>query len=276
MPPVGAKSTIFSILQHWPGSCTARHASRQQGEWHVIHSVVGQSERWAQLTALQPPPAAQPGQGSGSGFSNVGTTPADPTVVNPIAGSTASPLSSNMSFMLMMFGGGLASATGSGAAGGTGLTSGSGSTTASPDGTSNIQGGTGAASVLANLQSLIASLTGGTSGTPATAPTGSGALSTGSSLLQDLDSIVTDLGTTTATPGGAQPPPPPPSSGAATAQPSDGIDITNQGSAAAVATWGDGPARPGGGWQEQFALAAYQSGSTSGPNSQSAWQSVSV
>ena len=128
MPPVGAKSTIFSILQHWPGSCIARHASRQQGEWHVIHSVVGQSERWAQLTALQPPPAAQSGQGSGPGFSNAGTTPADPTVVNPIAGSTASPLSSNMSFMLMMFGGGLASATGSGAAGGTGLTSGSGST----------------------------------------------------------------------------------------------------------------------------------------------------
>lgn len=233
----------------------------------MIHSIVGQSERWAQLTALQPPPAAQSGPGSGPGFSNVGTTAADPTVVNPVAGSTASPLSSNMSFMLMMFGGGLDSTTGSGA--GAGSTSGSGSTTASPDETSNIQGGTGAASILANLQSLIASLTGGTSGTPATAPTGS-------SLLQDLDSIITDLGTTTTTPGGAQPPPPPPSSGAATGQPSDGNDITNQSSAAAVATWGDGPAGPGGGWQEQFALAAYQSGSTSGPNSQSAWQSLSV
>jgi hypothetical protein len=242
----------------------------------VIHSVVGQSERWAQLNALQPPPAAQSGPGNRPGFSNVGTTTADPTVVSPIAGSTASPLSSNMSFMLMMFGGGLDSATSSGAAGGTGLTGGSGSTTASLGDTSNIQGGTGAASILTDLQSLIASLTRDTSGTPATAPTGSGALSGGSSRLQDLNSIVTDLGTTTATPGGAQPPPPPPSNGAATDQPSDGNDITNPASTAAVATWGDGPSGPGGGWQEQFALAAYQSGRTLEPNSQSAWQSLSV
>jgi hypothetical protein len=83
----------------------------------VIHSVVGQNERWAQLTALQPSPAAQSGQGGGPAFSNAGTTTADPTVVNPVAGSTSSPLSSNMSFMLMMFGGGLDSATGSGGGG---------------------------------------------------------------------------------------------------------------------------------------------------------------
>jgi hypothetical protein len=53
----------------------------------VIHSVVGQNERWAQLTAFQPPPTAQSGQGAGSAFSNVGTTAADPSVVNPVAGS---------------------------------------------------------------------------------------------------------------------------------------------------------------------------------------------
>jgi hypothetical protein len=242
----------------------------------VIHSVVGQNERWAQLTALQPSPAAQSGQGGGPAFSNAGTTTADPTVVNPVAGSTSSPLSSNMSFMLMMFGGGLDSATGSGAAGGTGLTSGSGSPTGSPDATPGTQGGAGAASILANLQSLIASLTGGTSGitalSSAAMPAGSGASPTGSSLLRGLNS------TTAATTGSAQPPQPPPC-GAPTGPPSGGNDITNPGSAAAaVATWGDGPSGPGGGWQEQFALAAYASGNVSGLSgvSDSARQSLTV
>jgi hypothetical protein len=242
----------------------------------VIHSVVGQNERWAQLTALQPSPAAQSGQGGGPAFSNAGTTTADPTVVNPVAGSTSSPLSSNMSFMLMMFGGGLDSATGSGAAGGTGLTSGSGSPTGSPDATPGTQGGTGAASILANLQSLIASLTGGTSGitalSSAAMPAGSGASPTGSSLLRGLNS------TTAATTGSAQPPQPPPCGGP-TGPPSGGNDITNPGSAAAaVATWGDGPSGPGGGWQEQFALAAYASGNVSGLSgvSDSARQSLTV
>ena len=73
----------------------------------MIHSVVGQNERWAQLTALQLSPAAQSSQGGGPAFRNAGTTTADPTVVDPIAGSTPSLLSSNMSFMLMMLGGDL-------------------------------------------------------------------------------------------------------------------------------------------------------------------------
>lgn len=247
----------------------------------MIHSVVGQNERWAQLTALELSPAAQSGQGGGPAFSNAGTTTADPTVVDPIAGSTPSPLSSNMSFMLMMLGGGLDSATGSGAAGGTGLTSGSASTTGSPDTTPGTQGGTGAAPILANLRSLIASL-GSTSGdaalSSATAPAGSGASPTSSSLLQGLNSIVTDLGTTAATTGSTQPLPPPPS-GAPTGPPSGGNDITNPGwAAAAVATWGDGPSGPGGGWQEQFALAAYASGNVSGLSgvSDSARQSLTV
>ena len=249
----------------------------------MIHSVVGQNERWAQLTALQQSPAAQSGQGGGPAFSNAGTTTADPTVVNPVAGSTPSPLSSNMSFMLMMFGGGLDSATGSGAAGGTGLTSGSGSTTGSPDATPGTQGRTGAASILVNLQSLIASLAGDTSGitalSSAAMPAGSGASPTGSSLLQGLNSIAIDLGTTASTTGSSPPPPPPPPSGAPTGPPSGGNDITNPGSAAAaVATWGDGPSGPGGGWQEQFALAAYASGNVSGLSgvSDSARQSLTV
>jgi hypothetical protein len=247
----------------------------------VIHSVVGQNERWAQLTALQLSPAAQSSQGGGPAFRNAGTTTADPTVVDPIAGSTPSLLSSNMSFMLMMLGGGLDSATGSGAAGGTVLTNGSASTTGSPNTTPGTQGGTGAAPILANLQSLIASLTGSTSGDAAlgsaTAPVGSGASPTSSSLLQGLNSIVTDPGTTAATTGTTQPPPPPPS-GAPTGPPSGGNDITNPGRAAAVATWGDGPSGPGGGWQEQFALAAYASGNVSGLSgvSDSARESLTV
>ena len=245
----------------------------------MIHSVLGQNERWAQLTALQLSAAAQSGQGGGPAFSNAGTTTADPTVVDPIAGSMPSPLSSNMSFMLMMLGGGLDSATGSGAAGGTGLTSGSASTTGSPNTTPGTQGGTGAAPILANLQ--IASLTGSTSGdaalSSATAPAGSGASPTSSSLLQGLNSIVTDLGTTAATTGRTQPPPPPPSA-APTGPPSRGNDITNPSWAAAVATWGDGPSGPGGGWQEQFALAAYASGNVSGLSgvSDSARESLTV
>jgi hypothetical protein len=240
---------------------------------------------------LQLPPAAQSGLGDGATFSNAGTTIADPTVVNPVAGSTTLPMSSNMSFMLMMFGGGLDSATGSGSANGTDSSGGTGSTTGtdsaarsgsatptagSPDDTSDTQIGSSLATMLADLQSLMTTLTGGrTALGNATAPVGSGTSATGSSLSQHLDSIVSNMGTMVAATGSAQPPPLPGASGGPS---SEGNDITNPGSAVAAATWGDGPAGPGGGWQEQFAIAAYESGNASGPNTAlaSTLQSVTV
>jgi hypothetical protein len=248
----------------------------------VIHSVVGQNERWAQLTALQTPPAIPSGQGGGPALSNAGTAAPDPTAVSPVAASTASPLSSNTSLMLMLFGGGLDPA---GSTVGNGSTIGSGSptqTVGSPDETTGTVGGSGIASLLADLQSLMASLAGGASAatstsasTPASgstpAPAVSGPSSNGNSLFQNLDRIASDLGTIVASTGSTQRQTPPPGGA-----PSGGNDITNTISAAAIASWGDGPSGPGGGWQEQFALAAYESGSASGPNSQSAWQSLSV
>lgn len=258
----------------------------------MISSVVGQNERWAQLTALQTPPAIPSGQGGGPAPSNAGTTAADPTVVNPVAASTASPLSSNTSLMLMLFGGGLdpaGSTTGSGSTTSSGSPTGSGSTTqtvGSPDDTTGTADGSGVASLLADLQSLMASLTGGASAatsssasTPATGstppPAVSGPPASGNSLFQDLDSIPSDLGTIIASTGSTQQQTPPPG-GASSGPPSGGNDTSNTISAAAIASWGDGPSGAGGGWQEQFALAAYQSGNASGPNSQSAWQSLSV
>lgn len=249
----------------------------------MINSVVGQNVRWAQLAALQSPPAALSDQSDGSAFNNVGTSAVDASVVNPIAGGTSPALSSNMSLMLMMFGGGLGSTTGSGSTTGTGSTGGSGpatgstggsgpatQTVGSPDDTST-PGGSGLASMLANLQSLMATLTGGASaGSSGTSPAGN-------SILQDIDNVFSNLGTLVASTNAAQPPPPP-TDGASGGQPSGGNDITNPGSTVDYASWGDGPAGPGGGWQQQFALAAYESGGASGPNSASAavLQGISV
>jgi hypothetical protein len=272
----------------------------------VIHSIAGQNERWARLDASQSPPTAQSGQNGGSGFGNVGTTAAGASVVNPIGGDTAQPLSGNMNLMLMMFGGG------SGAANGTNASSGTDSATqtaGAPDDTSAAsaaQSGPGMASLLADLQSLLSSLGGnatsptdanasgttGTSGAPpsigtqptgtqptGTQPTGTsstGASSTGNSLLQDLDSIASDLGTIVASAGGA----PPPSGGPASRWPGrdHADDISNPGTASAE-PWRNGwDATTGGGWQQQYGLAAYTSGELSGTTgaTASALQNITV
>ncbi len=249
----------------------------------MISSIVGQNERWAHLTALQSPPAIPSGQGGGPALSNAGTTAPDPTAVSPVTASTASPLSSNTSLMLMLFGGGLDPAGSSTVGNGSSIGSGSPTqTVGSPDETTGTVGGSGIASLLADLQSLMASLAGGASAatsssasTPASssppAPAVSGPSSNGNSLFQNLDRIASELGTIVASTSSTQRQTPPPGGA-----PSGGNDITNTISASAIASWGDGPSGPGGGWQEQFALAAYKSGSASAPNSQSARQSLSV
>jgi hypothetical protein len=233
----------------------------------MLSSIPGQNERWTQIAALQPPPVAEPGQNGGSGFDNAGTTAADPSAVSPVAGSTASPLSSNMSFMLMMFGGGLGSAGGSGSANGSGSAT---QTVGSPDDTPGQQGGTNLGPLMAELQSFVSSMINGTSAGTSTSASGTTAAPGGASLasnplLQDLNSSASDLGTTVASADATQQMPPP-SGGGSPSQSGGGNDITNTGTAVAARRWGDGPAGAGGGWQEQFLMAAYASGSTSGVN----------
>jgi hypothetical protein len=250
----------------------------------VLSSISGQNERWAQLAALQPPPATQSSQDGGQDFSNSGTVASGTSTLGPIASNTASPLSNDMNFMLMMFGGGTSS------------TSSSGSTTQTtgPDdtsGTSITQGGTSFASLLTDLQSLLSTLGGGTSSTTDATTTSAsiGNASTidntgsvSSTLRQDLDSIASDLGTIAASFGGIQPPPPPPdvtSSG----QSANGIsDISNTATASVESAWSTGWGSTSGAadsWRQQFGFAAYAAAADqSGLNTAttSAQQSINV
>jgi hypothetical protein len=78
----------------------------------VVTSIGGLNERWAQIAALQPPQAAQaaqaaqPGRDGGPAFGNGGPTVTDVPPISPVAGSTASPLSNDTNFLLTMFSGG--------------------------------------------------------------------------------------------------------------------------------------------------------------------------
>jgi hypothetical protein len=218
----------------------------------VILSVVGQNERWAHIDALEPPPAVQSGQNGEPGSGKLGTPIPDPAAVNSIAGNTTSPLSSNMNLMLTLLGGGLDSRVANGA----GLNSGSGAVTTSPDDQLNAQSAAG--SVAADPQSLVQNLTGAGFGTSATASGVLSALSMSNASIRGERQLA------------------PPSSAPGAGQTSYQDDIMRSDAAAAVATWGNGPSGPGGGWQEKFARAAYQSGSALGPNSQSLWQNVSI
>jgi hypothetical protein len=72
----------------------------------VVTSIGGLNERWAQIAALQPPQAVRPGRDGGPGFGNGGTATTDLPPISPVAGSTASPLSNDTNFLLTMFSGG--------------------------------------------------------------------------------------------------------------------------------------------------------------------------
>jgi hypothetical protein len=236
----------------------------------VINSVVGQNLPWVQLAAFLSPPVAQSAQSDGSTFNNVGTRAADASVVSPVTGSTSAALSSDISLTLLMLGSG--SATGSGSPTGTGLSGGSGpaaQTVGSPDDTPT-QSATGLESMLASLQSLMATLTGGASAAS------SGTSPAANSIFQDLDGVLSNVGTLVASTNGPQATPSA-ANGTSSAPPSGGNDITNTGSVD-YASWGDGPAGAGGGWLQQFATTAYERGTTSGVNTASAalLQGISV
>jgi hypothetical protein len=250
----------------------------------MISSIPGQNERWTQMTALQSPPVAQSGQNGDSGFGSTATTAAGPSTVSPVTGSTASPLSSNMSFMLMMMGGGPDSANVSGPANASGSAI---QTVGSPDDTSDQQSG---ASLVAQLQSFLSSMTGATSAaTAASAPLatawggatvapGSGPSPASSPGLPDLNNDAAGLETMVASADATQTVPPTTGGGGSPAKSNGGNDITNTGTAVAARRWGDGPAGAGGGWEQQFLMAAYASGKTSGVNdaTMSALQSITV
>jgi hypothetical protein len=70
----------------------------------VVTSIGGLNERWAQIAALQPPQAVQPGRDGAPRFGNDGTATTDLPPVSPVAGSTAAPLSNDTNFLLTIFG----------------------------------------------------------------------------------------------------------------------------------------------------------------------------
>ncbi len=76
----------------------------------MVASIGGLNERWLQIAALQRPQAVQPGSGGGPGLGNGGTVTTDLPPISPVASSTASPLSSDTNLLLTMFSGGIQSA----------------------------------------------------------------------------------------------------------------------------------------------------------------------
>jgi hypothetical protein len=241
----------------------------------VSISISGQNERWAQLSAYQPPPMPRPGQSGGSDPS-VGTTtaPGSPGTNNSTPASTSGALSDGMSFALMAFSGSWGVGTGTSSQGANQSTG--TSNAAAPGSTPSTSNGTSPQSqLLTDVQSLLSALTGSsgsasgaTTSSAAASSTGSGAgTQTGlsSSILQDLQTVASDLGAISSASGTSQP--------GGTASPqgappwgndSSNNDISNTGTSASDGNAGGW--RPGysDGFQQQYAASAYGAGMTSG------------
>jgi hypothetical protein len=266
-----AKNPNFQCSDNGLRPASRRLIIIRKGERSMINSIVGQNLQWAQLAALQSPTPTQSGQNDGLAFNNPGAIAADPSVVNPVAGGTSPALSNSTSLMLMILGGGLApdsgSTTGTGSAGGTGAAT---QTVGSPDDIPTPDGPS-LASMFANLQPLVATLTAGASGGS------SGASPASDPILQDLDNVFSNTGTLVASTNATQAPPAS-SNDALGNQPGGDTDITTPGSNVDYASFGDGPGGAGGGWQQQFAMAAYEFGGGLGLGSASAsaLQGISV
>jgi hypothetical protein len=225
----------------------------------VIHSLIGQNERWAQLAALQPPPGAQAAQPGGSAFGNLGTVAPDPSVVNPVSSGSGSALTNDTSFLLFFLNGGSNAATGNSSTGSGSPTQ----TTGAPDDTSGTQGATSlAAQLLTDVQSFLSALTGGS------AFAGSGSSDVGrpaatSSLAQDIDAITSAGGTVAFAP----------TNGSAPNSSDGGNDVGNAGSASAEPSWrnrwDDGRAGSTA-WRQQFGVAAYSASDPSGQTTSTA------
>jgi hypothetical protein len=242
--------------------------------------ISGQNERWAHLNAHRPPPVSPSGQNSGPSSAGATTASTSSTGSAPATGGTSVPLSDGMSFMLMA----VSSVNGPK---GAGQSDGTPNASAPVDQTGATQGGADPASQLfTHLQSLLSALTGtpgaSTGGTGTTAiaasPANTGtsqAIGLSNTVQQDLQTISSDLDSIASTSGSAQP-------GSASRPPSGPPpwrnDISNTGTNVASATGstnGTGGAdgtnrwRPGysDGFQQQFAISAYTTSTTSALNS---------
>ena len=238
-------------------------------------SISRQNERWAQLNAYQPPPASQSGQ-NGQWDPSVGTdTSAGSTGTAPSAGGTSGALSDGVSFALMAFGDWRSKAAASTQSTGQDSTTSDASASSSAStGQSGItqDGTTSVSELVTDLQSLLSALTGtssagstATSDTTATSANTGTAAATGlsSTVLQDLQTVSSDLNSIASTsgttpPGGAGGPPPGPLPWS--------NDISNTGT-----TTGSGTGITGGwnshyndAFQQQFALSAYNASTMSG------------
>lgn len=249
-------------------------------------SIFGQNERWAQIQAYQPPPASQSGQSGGQlggpGGAQGGAQGGawDPSLgtstssgSTAIAGGTSATLSENTSFALIAFGGwGNGPATSTQTAGQSSTSSPSDASSpasATVGQTAITQNGTSAVSQLfTDLQSLLSALTGtptSSASTPGTSDTTGTAANTGtvaattlnSSVLQDLQTVASDLTAIASADGGRSPGRPPWAS-----------DISNSGTISNTGTttgttggWSGGYSD---GFQQQFALSVYSSSNLSG------------
>jgi hypothetical protein len=214
----------------------------------VIHSVIGQNERWAQIAALPAPPGAQ---AAGSAISNPGTTAPDPSVVNPISSGSGSALSNDTNFLLFFLNQGSAAAKGT-----TSVTGSPTQTTGAPDDTSQAGGATSLeAQLLTDVGSYLSALTGG-GGSAGSSSSGVGTPTATSTLAQDIDAITSAVGTVAfASAGGLAP------------SSDDGNDVSNTGSASAGPAWRDGwdgGRGTGDAFRQQFGLAAYSTSDQSG------------
>jgi hypothetical protein len=269
---------------------------QQRGECTVLSSISGQTDRWAQLAAMQDSPLIPSSQSNGGGSGMPSTPVGNAAAVSPITASGGTPLSSDTGFMLLMFGGLPGGANGANTAAQT--------SAAATDAATGAQG-SGFGSLLSQLQSMVSSLTGNSSTTAGTGSSGSiaaggtsasaGASSSAatavtnlgsldSALVQDLNAITSDAGTVAAAFGGAQATAPPggsttsasgASSGSTNQPSSNDTAISNAHSAWADRTWGDGPSGAGGGWQ-QFKIATYLSQGAAGSDSATAAAMQSV
>ncbi|WP_428532363.1 hypothetical protein [Rhodopila sp.] len=260
-------------------------------------SISGQNDRAALLSAYQATPTAPPDLG-GIWDSTVGTpTPSSSTTTTAAPSGTSGALSDGMSLALLAFGGGAATAAPPGGQ------NGEASAVSSDDAESGQSAADPQAGLLTDMQSLLASLTGtSTTGTSASGTsaggTSAGGTSTsgtsgggtsaggdssatsdtvsaaaGGTLLQDLQSVTAAFGTIASTSGTAPAAGPGPGS-----PPSWSNDISNLGTTAPDGT--ANPWKPGytDGFQQQFALSAYNANAAYGgdPATASSLANISV
>jgi hypothetical protein len=209
----------------------------------VVSSIGGLNERWAQIAALQPPQAVQPGRDGGSGFRNGGTVTTDLPPISPVAGSTASPLSNDTNFLLTMFSGGTQPPALAPALAPARVPGGANVPAPTPAPRQNAAGAAAQLQPDAQLSLFVPTMNAGADGI------------TGSTLVQELQALGSGGGRGTSSAGGV----PSPSSG----PPGSNSDP-------AVPSWRNGwdnTIGPGDRGRQQEGLAAYASGDFSGQGS---------